>query len=83
MSRSRYKIRVVGGLGPIALGAFPRFASCSDGSTTTLTGELCDSAALYGADAQLEALGLELIDVHRLDEPLAPDTTNTKEASSR
>jgi polyisoprenoid-binding protein YceI len=69
MSRSRYRIRVAGGLGPTTLGAFPEFASCSDGSSTTLTGELCDSAALYGAVARLEALGLELIDVQRHDEP--------------
>ncbi len=51
----------------IMLGAFPEFASHIDGSITTLTGELPDSAALYGALARLEALGLDLIDMHRLD----------------
>jgi ketosteroid isomerase-like protein len=68
MSGSRYTIRVAGGLGATALGAFPEFASHIDGSVTTLTGELPDSAALYGALARLEALGLDLIDVHRLDD---------------
>jgi len=50
MSRSTYMIRVAGGLGPTALSAFAEFASCSDGASTTLTGELCDSAALYGSE---------------------------------
>ena len=63
-----YTIRVAGGLGATALSAFPEFASHVDGSVTTLTGELPDSAALYGAVARLEALGLDLIDVHRLDD---------------
>ncbi|WP_081685828.1 nuclear transport factor 2 family protein [Candidatus Solirubrobacter pratensis] len=67
MSGSWYTIRVAGGLGVIMLGAFPEFASHIDGSITTLTGELPDSAALYGALARLEALGLDLIDMHRLD----------------
>jgi ketosteroid isomerase-like protein len=68
MSGSRYTIRVAGGLGATTLGAFPEFASHIDGSITTLTGELPDSAALYGALARLEALGLDLIDLHRLDD---------------
>jgi ketosteroid isomerase-like protein len=67
MSGSQYTIRVAGGLGATTLGAFPEFASHIDGSITTLTSELPDSAALYGALARLEALGLDLIDVHRLD----------------
>ena len=75
MSHSTYTIRVAGGLGPTALGAFPEFSSHRDGPDTTLTGELCDCAALYGAVARLECLGLELIDVQRL-----PDDTATKEA---
>ena len=68
MSGSWYTIRVAGGLGATALGAFPEFASHIDGSITTLTSELPDSAALYGAVARVEALGLDLIDVHRLDD---------------
>ena len=80
MSRNSYTIRVAGGLGPTALSALPEFASCSNGSSTTLTGELCDSAALYGAVARLEALGLELIDVQRIDEPQRTHTADPKEA---
>jgi hypothetical protein len=67
MAGSWYTIRVAGGLGATTLGAFPEFASHVDGSITTLTGELPDSAALYGALARLEALGLELIELHRRD----------------
>jgi ketosteroid isomerase-like protein len=66
MSGSWYTIRLAGGLGATTLGAFPEFASHIDGSMTTLTGELPDSAALYGAVARLEALGLDLVDLHRL-----------------
>ena len=33
---------------------------------TVLTGTLPDQAALYGALAQIEALGLELLEVRRL-----------------
>jgi hypothetical protein len=32
-----------------------------------LTGSLADQAALYGLLAQIEALGLELLEVRRLD----------------
>jgi ketosteroid isomerase-like protein len=68
MSGNWYTIRVAGSLGATTLGGFPEFASHIDGSITTLTGELPDSAALYGALARLEALGLDLIDMHRLDD---------------
>jgi hypothetical protein len=36
------------------------------GSDTVLTGPLADSAALHGVLSQIEALGLELIEVCRL-----------------
>ncbi len=68
MACTWYAIRVAGRLGPTTLGAFPEFDVDVEGPDTTLTGELPDSAALYGAVARLEALGLDLIDVHRLDE---------------
>jgi hypothetical protein len=34
------------------------------GKDTVLTGVLADQAALYGVLAQIEALGLELIELH-------------------
>ena len=41
---------------------------------TLLTGVLADQAALYGVLAEVEALGLELIEVRRLppDQPREP-----------
>jgi len=36
------------------------------GADTVLSGVLSDQAALFGLLAQIEALGLELIEVHRL-----------------
>jgi hypothetical protein len=41
-----------------------------------LTGTLADQAALYGVLAQIEALGLELLEVRRL--PDRPQLSNQK-----
>ena len=45
--------------------AFPDLSAQADGTETVLTGPLVDQAALYGVLAQLEALGLELLELHR------------------
>jgi hypothetical protein len=60
-----YEIRVRGLLGGILLGAFPGLRAQADGAETVLTGPLADQAALYGLLAQIEALGLELLEVRR------------------
>ena len=61
----RYRIRVRGRLGETIRSAFPALqAQVSDGDTV-LTGPLRDRAALYGVLAQIEALGLELLEVRR------------------
>ena len=62
-----YEIRVRGRLGPTLLEAFPTLTArpCKDG--TLLAGGLLDQSALYGVLRQLEALGLELIEVRRVD----------------
>ena len=67
MSTSWYVIRVAGELGVTTLIAFSEFRSGTDGSHTTLSGELPDPASLYRALNQLEALGLEVIDIRRSD----------------
>ena len=41
-------------------------AAWASGGDTVLTGPLPDRAALYGVLAQIEALGLELLEVRRL-----------------
>jgi len=47
-------------------GAFPALQARASGGDTVLTGPLPDRAALHGVLAELEALGLELLEVRRL-----------------
>ncbi len=61
----QYTIRIRGRLGPTALSAFPTMESEVRGGETVLTGPLKDRSALYGVLAQVEALGLELLEVRR------------------
>jgi hypothetical protein len=60
-----YAIEINGHLGVTVLSAFPAMASESRGPHTLLTG-LLDRSALYGVLAQIEALGLELLEIRRL-----------------
>jgi hypothetical protein len=60
-----YEIRVRGLLGGTLLGAFPGLRARADGTDTVLTGPLPDQAALHGVLAQIEALGLELLELRR------------------
>ena len=62
----RYRIPIRGRLGETLRSAFPALQAEASGSDTVLTGPLTDSAALHGALAQIEALGLELLEVRRL-----------------
>jgi hypothetical protein len=62
---ARYEIRINGHLGATLLGAFPVMASQRQGRVTVLTGVL-DQAGLYGVLAEIEALGLDLLEVRRL-----------------
>ena len=61
-----YKISVRGRLGETMRFAFPALQARTRGDDTMLTGVLADQAALYGVLAEIEALGLELIEVRRL-----------------
>ena len=65
---ARYVIRVNGHLGATVLSAFPALAWQHHGAHTVLTG-LLDRSALYGVLAEVEALGLDLLEVRQL----APD----------
>ncbi|HEY0693378.1 MAG TPA: hypothetical protein VGD71_30600 [Kribbella sp.] len=60
-----YEIRIRGLLGATLLGAFPGLHARTQGTETVLTGALPDQAALYGVLSQIEALGLELVEVRR------------------
>jgi len=59
-------IRIGGRLGATALSAFPSMASELEDGETVLTGWLEDRSALFGVLAQIEALGLELLEVRQL-----------------
>ena len=60
-----YQIRVRGHLGATMRRAFPALHAETRGQDTLLQG-VADQAALYGLLAQLEALGLDLLEVRRL-----------------
>ena len=61
-----YTIRIEGRLGATALSAFPSMASELRGGETVLTGWLEDRSALFGVLAQIEALGLVLLEVRQI-----------------
>ena len=58
-----YIIRIRGRLGATALSAFPSLVPELKGSETVLTGLLQDRSAVFGVVAQIEALGLELLEL--------------------
>jgi hypothetical protein len=68
-----YLIRINGHLGTTMLSAFPAMAPRQHGAHTVLTG-LLDRSALYGVLAEIDALGLDLLEVRRLtqDRPAGP-----------
>jgi hypothetical protein len=61
-----YMIRINGHLGAMMLSAFPAMAPHRHGTETVLTG-LLDRSALYGVLAEIDALGLDLLEVRQLD----------------
>jgi hypothetical protein len=60
-----YAIRIHGHLGATVLSAFPAMVPQRHGADTVLTGRL-DRSALYGVLAEIEALGLDLLEVRQL-----------------
>jgi hypothetical protein len=62
---ARYTIRIHGHLGATLLSAFPALVPQWHGADTVLTG-LLDRSALYGVLAEIEALGLDLLEVRQL-----------------
>jgi epsilon-lactone hydrolase len=61
-----YELRVRGPIGPTMMQAFPTLAASRSGEDTLLTGSVPDQSALYGLIHQLEALGLQLLEIRRL-----------------
>ena len=63
---SLYRIRIKGRLGDTALSAFPSMACDLVRSETVLNGWLEDQAALFGVLAQIEGLGLQLLELRQI-----------------
>ena len=61
-----YTIRIRGRLGATALSAFPSMVSQLKGAETVLTGLIEDRAALFGVLGQIEALGLDLVELRQI-----------------
>ena len=73
-----YQIRIRGRLGRTIRTAFPALHAEEQGQDTLLAGVLADQAALHGVLTQIEALGLELVEVRRLPgERLPPRAART------
>ena len=73
-----YLIRIKGHLGATVLSAFPAMTPRWHGADTVLTG-LLDCSALYGVLAEIEALGLDLLEIQKL----TPDRTSPEPGDSR
>jgi len=68
-----YTIRINGHLGAMMLSAFPAMVPQWRGEETVLTG-LLDRSALYGVLAEIDALGLDLLEVRQLElDPGSPE----------
>jgi hypothetical protein len=78
MTSTTYEIRIQGVLSDRLLIAFPNLDARAENGETLLTGALPDQAALYGILEEIEALGLELLEVRRthpsVEPPIAPTT---------
>jgi hypothetical protein len=61
-----YTIRIRGRLGVTALSAFPTMVPELKSGETVLTGLLEDRSAVFGVVAQIEALGLELLELRQI-----------------
>jgi len=79
MDPALYAIRINGHLGEILVSAFPALAMEQQGPATVLTGVL-DQPALYGVLAQIESLGLDLLEVRQL--PARPQSPQPGEYRS-
>jgi len=64
---ARYMIRINGHLGATLLSAFPAMTWRRQGAETVLSGVL-DRPGLHGVLAEIEALGLELLELRQLRE---------------
>ena len=67
----RYHLTVAGSLSDLLARSFAPSDVCFDGSTTTLTVEVRDQAALVGLVDRIGDLGLELVAMNRANDTRA------------
>ena len=67
MKPTHYEITVRGRLGPSLVEAFHGMAVSVSPTESVLRGQIVDQAALHGVLDLIESLGLELLDVRRID----------------
>lgn len=71
MGSSRYEIRVRGRVGEKVAARFAGFDLEVEPVETVLRGPVQDQSALHGILEQIESLGLELVEVRRVDDSRA------------
>ena len=76
------EIRVRGLLGETLLAGFPCLDATQRDGETVLAGALPDQAALFGVLAQIETLGLELLEVRRVRSLSRSESTGSTGGSS-
>lgn len=69
MKPTHYAITIRGRLGPALSEAFEGMTITPSAAQTLLEGRIVDQAALHGVLELIESLGLELLDVRRIDTP--------------
>jgi hypothetical protein len=67
MKPTNYEITVKGRIGSSLAEAFDGLTVTEHSSETALRGQIVDQAALHGVLELIESLGLELLDVRRID----------------
>jgi hypothetical protein len=72
VSPSRYEFRIRGRVGERLLAGFEGFDAEIEPVETVLRGDVPDQAALHGVLEQIQALGLELVELRQIDEPSRP-----------
>ena len=75
-----HTIRIKGRLGAPALSAFPTMVSEVESGETVLSGLLEDRSAVFGVLGQIEALGLDLLELRQI--PARPKSPESSDARS-
>ena len=67
MASTGYEIRIKGRLSDSLCGAFEEFNATVRPAETVMRGELRDQSELHGVLDQIQSLGLELIEVRKIE----------------